>query len=78
MSLQKDLNIISRIDFLVRTRRTGSAMDLSHRLGISRRKLYRVIADMKDLGAPISWSKFYSSYVYDEPGRLEISFKKTS
>lgn len=74
MSFQNELNIISRIDFLVRTRRTGSAQELSLHLGISQRKLYRVISDMRDLGAPISWSRESYSYIYKRPGKLEMKF----
>jgi predicted DNA-binding transcriptional regulator YafY len=77
MSLIRSVKIIQRIDFLVRSRSTGSARDLSRRFGVSRRTIFEYLSDLRELGAPISWSYEYNSYIYHEGFFIEINFSKS-
>ena len=74
MSIIKSKNIIERIDFLVRMKRTGGAGELADLIGISRRSAFYYLNELRDLGAPLSWSHQDNSYVYLESGNIEIRF----
>lgn len=72
MSFVKSIETIQRIDFLVRTRSTGSARQLGQRLGVSRRSVHNYLGELRELGAPVSWSYTDNSYVYTEGFRIEL------
>ncbi|TSE03811.1 hypothetical protein [Aquimarina algiphila] len=67
----RHVEIMERIDQLIRLQATGSPEDCSARLGISKTKLYRIIGVMKNLNAPIEYDFSIQSYVYVE----EVGFK---
>ena len=70
---------LKRIDRLVRLKATGSPQDLARRLGISISTLYEHMDTMKKVfGAPLRYCRKRRSYIYDEEGKLELTFKKTS
>ena len=70
---------LKRIDRLVRLKATGSPQDLASRLGISTSTLYEHMDTMKRVfGAPLRYCRKRQSYVYDEEGKLELTFKKNS
>ncbi|MCF8380484.1 MAG: helix-turn-helix domain-containing protein [Bacteroidales bacterium] len=77
MSIIKTKNILERLDFLVRMRSTGCAGDLADQMGLSERTLFNYLNELKDLGAPLFWSRQENSYVYGENGKIEIGFKST-
>ncbi|MCK8520822.1 hypothetical protein M0D21_04560 [Aquimarina sp. D1M17] len=60
------LELISRIDRLIRMQATGSPSTLARRLDISKTKLHRIINTMKALGAPIVYDVDVQSYIYEE------------
>ncbi|WP_025663260.1 hypothetical protein [Aquimarina megaterium] len=67
----KQLEMIDRIDQLIRLKNTGTPDELSSRLKISKTKLYRFIRLMKNLNAPIIYDIYHRSFVYEK----EVSFK---
>jgi hypothetical protein len=73
MNLFNDLFLLQRIDHLVRTRATGTPVQLAERLGISERKLYRLISELRDQGFPIAYDKLTDTYYYSEPVKIEFS-----
>jgi predicted DNA-binding transcriptional regulator YafY len=73
MNLFNDLFLLQRIDHLVRTRATGTPVQLAERLGISERKLYRLISELRDQGFPITYDKPADTYYYSEPVKIEFS-----
>lgn len=77
MSISRSKTILERLDFLVRMRSTGRAAELASQMGFSERSLYNYLKDLKELGAPLSWSRYENSYVYRESGKIEIGFKST-
>lgn len=73
MQLFQDLFLLQRIDYLIRSRATGSPAELASRLSISERKVYRLIGSLRDQGFPITYDKQQESYCYAEPVKMEFS-----
>lgn len=73
--MQKYLERISRIDQLVRLKKTGSAEQLASKLGISRSTLFETLNLMKDYGAEIAYCPHRQTYYYTQEGCFEIGFK---
>ncbi|WP_271784959.1 hypothetical protein [Aquimarina algiphila] len=67
----KHIELMERIDQLIRLQATGNPVELAARLRISRTKLYRTINMMKKLNAPIEYDISIQSFVYAE----EVGFK---
>ncbi|WP_108809212.1 hypothetical protein [Aquimarina spinulae] len=72
----KQIELIERIDQLIRLQATGTPEDLAYRLGISKTKLYRVINTMKSLNAPIEYDITTQSFVYAEAVGFTFGFYK--
>ncbi|MBI9063810.1 MAG: HTH domain-containing protein [Marinilabiliaceae bacterium] len=64
--LTKTIQLMERIDYLVKQRATGSPQELANRLSVSKASLHRVLEVMKELGAPIEYNIIHKSYVYSE------------
>ncbi|SFF56762.1 HTH domain-containing protein [Thermoflexibacter ruber] len=73
--MQKYLERISRIDQLMRLKKTGSAEQLASKLGISRSTLFETLNLMKDYGAEIAYCPHRQTYYYTQDGYFEIGFK---
>ena len=67
MSGLKFVKRFERIEMLIKLRNTGNPRELSNKLGVSERSVYRIINDFK-LYNPndIQYSKYYKSYVFVE------------
>lgn len=65
---------VARIDYLIRTKATGSPSELARRLGISERSVYDYLKLMKEFGAPIKFDNFRQTYYYDGDGGFNFSF----
>ncbi|GAA4277038.1 HTH domain-containing protein [Aquimarina mytili] len=70
----KQIELIQRIDQLIRMQATGTADEFAYRLGISKTTLYRVINVMKQLNAPISYDLKVQSFVYDKAVGFRVGF----
>lgn len=68
-----DLFLLQRVDHLIRTRATGAPAQLASRLGCCERDVYRLIADLRSQGFPISYDRQADTYYYAEPVKLNIS-----
>jgi len=64
MSVSKYLTRINILHELIRLESTGTPQLLAGRLGISERSLYGYLQTMRDLGAPIEYSKIKETYFY--------------
>ena len=64
MSIRKSIELIQRVDQLMRTKAARTIQSLSEKLGISERQAYRVVGEMKDLGLPIDYDKKEKTYYY--------------
>ncbi len=72
--LIKQIELIQRIDQLVRLQATGSGEELACRLGISKTKLYRILNVMKQLDAPIEYDYTIQSFVYSQSVGFRFGF----
>jgi len=73
MILFKQIELLQRIHQLIELSSTGSPEQFAKYLGISESRLYRIIEEMKDLGAPVDYSRQYGTYYYTEPFEMNIS-----
>ncbi|WP_103068122.1 hypothetical protein [Aquimarina sediminis] len=70
----KHIEIIERMDQLIRLQATGSPDEFALRLGISRTKLYRMLKIIKRLNAPIAYDTPMQSYIYTETVKFSFGF----
>ncbi|WP_103071661.1 hypothetical protein [Aquimarina sediminis] len=70
----RQIEIIERMDQLIRLQATGSPAKFASRLGISKTKLYRIIDTMKKLNAPIKYDIAIQSFVYAEDVGFKFGF----
>ena len=68
--LLQQIELIERIDQLIRLKATGTPNNFARRLGISDSSLYRLIDTLKEMGAPIEFSVISQSYIYSN----EVNF----
>jgi predicted DNA-binding transcriptional regulator YafY len=68
------LKKINQLDHLIREQRTGTPANLGEKIGASERTVYDYLKLMKELGAPISYSRSRNSYFYQEHGAFNIGF----
>lgn len=72
------LSQIDRINTLIKRKSTGTPKELAEKLKISERTLYNYINIMKELGAPIKYSKSRCSYYYEVQGSFIVKFTPIS
>ncbi|MCK8524421.1 helix-turn-helix domain-containing protein [Aquimarina sp. D1M17] len=70
----KQIELIERIDQLIRLQATGPPAALASRLGISRTKVYRAIDVMKELNAPIIYKIGLQSFIYEKEVKFRFGF----
>lgn len=70
----KHVELMNRIDQLIRLKATGNPVELAERLGISKTKLYRIIHIMKELNAPLEYDIVQHSYIYIKDVGFKFGF----
>ncbi|MCK6690901.1 MAG: hypothetical protein L6Q97_02235 [Thermoanaerobaculia bacterium] len=73
MKIFEDLFLLQRVDYLIRTRATGTPAQLARRLETCERNIFRLIGQLRDIGLPILYDKKLETYYYAEPVKLEFS-----
>ena len=68
------LEKINQLDYLIHEQQTGSPANLGQKIGVSERSIFDYLKLMKELGAPIIYSRLRSSYIYRVEGRFNIRF----
>ena len=68
------LHRLIRLDYLIHLKATGTPADCASKIGISERSLYDYLKILKEMGAPIRFSRNRRTYYYNECGRFRISF----
>ncbi len=71
---QRQIELIKRLDELIRSRQTGAPKILAERLEISKDSLFQIIKFMKQLRAPIVFDITLQSYVYYKPINFKFGF----
>lgn len=74
MRFIEKLKVIERVDGLIRRKATGTADELSTKLGVSRRTVYEIINLMKEMDAPINYCPNRKSFYYRYECDLVIGF----
>ena len=75
--MDKKIELMVRIDNLIKAGVPGNAGQMAKRLGVNRSTFFRVIGEMRELGAPIDYDWFGKRYVYLDSGQFMIGFFKT-
>jgi predicted DNA-binding transcriptional regulator YafY len=68
------LQRLIRLDHLIQYKSTGTPSDCALKIGISERSLYDYLKILKDMGAPIRFSRGRRTYYYTEGGHFHVSF----
>jgi len=68
------LHRLIRLDYLIHLKSTGTPANCANKIGISERSLYDYLKMLKEMGAPIKFSRHRGTYYYNEDGRFRISF----
>ncbi len=76
MSLLKYIEMLKRMDDLIRRKATGCADEFASKLGISKSQLYDELKEMKELGAPLEYCSNRKSYIYNTESRFIVAFQK--
>jgi predicted DNA-binding transcriptional regulator YafY len=68
------LHRLIRLDYLIHLKATGTPANCASKIGISERSLYDYLKILKEMGAPIKFSRNRGTYYYNEDGRFRVSF----
>lgn len=77
MNYIKQIERLQLLNKLIIQKNTGSPLELAERLRLSKRQVYNLIDELKDLGAPIFYCKRLKSYCYKDSFKLNIQFSLT-
>jgi hypothetical protein len=64
--IERQIEVIERLNRFIRLGKTGTPDQLSERLEISKASLFQILGVMKQLNAPIVFDIILQSYVYEE------------
>jgi predicted DNA-binding transcriptional regulator YafY len=70
----KHVDLMNRIDQLIRLKATGRPLELAAKMGISKTKLYRIINIMRELNAPLEYDSEQHSYIYVKAVGFKFGF----
>lgn len=74
----KTIEILERLKkaaALIKARETGNANSFAKKLGVGRRQMYKLLEDLRDFGAEISYSKNEKTFFFKDNKDLVIEFK---
>ena len=75
-TLPETLQLIERIDTLIRQRATGTPDDISEKLGVSRSTWFNYLRILKDqLCFPVDYDPDNQTYFYTVPGTFTCKFE---
>ena len=70
----KQMELLERIDQLIRLKATGRPKNLAERLQVSEATVFRTIETMKAMNAPICFDIARQSYIYTEATQFQCGF----
>ena len=74
MTFLEKLQLIERVDQLIRMKATGSTIELANKLNVARSTVYEIIETMKAMGANIKYCRQKKSFCYEKEVVLSIGF----
>jgi len=75
MSIIDHIYLLESVHHHIEHKSTGTPREFAARLGISERKLYRILDELRDLGAIITYNVERSSYLYSNEVRINIHLR---
>lgn len=78
MTFLEKIQVIERVDCLIRRSATGAPKELAVRLSVSERTVYDLINIMKKMDAPIYFCASKNSYRYQYDVELAVGFMAKS
>ena len=76
--MMSKLYCLIRLDDLIYHKNTGTPTHLAWKIGISQRSLFEYLRVLRDMGAPIEYSRKRRTYYYRYEGRFLICFVSKS
>lgn len=70
MSLVKAIKRLEYANFLIKKRATGNLETFSRKMDLSKSTVKELIAQMKEMGAPIQYDRIKRSYYYNDDGEF--------
>ena len=74
MSFIDHLDLLRRMDQLIRRKATGSPRAFAQRLDLSKASLYRHLDLLAELGASVVYCRLRQTFYYETEGRLYVAF----
>ena len=74
MRFFEKLQVIERVDGLIKRKGTGSARELGGRLGLGKTAVYEIIDTLRSMGAEIDYCVNRRTYYYTEEKVLAVGF----
>ncbi|WP_339812785.1 hypothetical protein [uncultured Imperialibacter sp.] len=65
---------LEKLDYLIRSKSTGTSKSLSKKLGVSERQVFNYLTLFKDLDAPVTYCPFRQTYLYEKEGKFNFRF----
>ncbi|NRB64259.1 MAG: hypothetical protein HRU40_14750 [Saprospiraceae bacterium] len=75
MTLSKHLHRLQQMDQNIRYKRTGTPKQFAQKIGVGTSQLYRLINELKLLGAPIGYCRSRQTYMYLKPVELNLGYQ---
>lgn len=72
--LIKQIELLERVDQLIRLKATGAPKQLAQRLEVSQATIFRIIETMKEMNAPVCYDISRQSYIYTEIAKFKCGF----
>jgi hypothetical protein len=74
MNLLNKLELLQRLDGMIKRKGTGRPSELANKLQTSERNVYKLISLLKEMGGPIYFDTFRDSYCYYEDVSFQVGF----
>ena len=78
MILLKKRERIKRMDQLIRLKATGTPKQFANRMGLSKRRIFQLINEMKEADAPIYYDREHNSYCYEKEVEFVFGFREVN
>ncbi len=74
MPISRHLEQLNRMHSLIKFHRTGTPEQFAKRMGVSRSQLFKLLSELRTLGAPVYYSQTRQSYAYRRSVELQLGF----
>ncbi|WP_308991820.1 HTH domain-containing protein [Mariniflexile litorale] len=74
----KNLERLQQLHQRISQENTGAPKELADYMNISERSLYKLMEQLKDLTAPISYNRLTNTYYYDGDFELQVNISVTA